>query len=164
MGFFPPPTFRLFSLMTPMLTATGDTTHLLSSRSEDVAMVHAEPLAVGLVLYLVGWTALTAWEEHGVPFLKRQFPMLDIPYVKGQLTLRQKDVPWITPLLFSGPVPPPTLDALLEKRHFCIGHRQGMAQFITFESRDALPGVCERSEEWSDWYGADVMVFKQVER
>ena len=62
-------------------------------------------LLTGLACYAGGLAALTAWEEFVVPELKLRSILPDVPIAKGQLTVRQRRSPWITPLTADGPVP-----------------------------------------------------------
>ena len=115
-------------------------------------------LLTGIACYAGGLAALTAWEEFVVPELKLRSIVPDVPIVKGQLTVKQKRSPWITPLTADGAVP--ALDDL-RKGDVRVGQRNGVAQYLTLDDLRRLSGVQEPSELWSEVYKVPVTMYKK---
>lgn len=147
----------------PLFTATASADPSIGSEMTNVASA-APPsgaLLTGLVCYVGGLAALTAWEELVVPTLKLRSILPDVPLVDGQLTVRQKEAPWITPLTADGAVP--TLDAL-RAGDVRVGRREGVAQYLALDAATALPRVPkvqEPSAAWSEVYGVPVTIYKK---
>mgnify|MGYP003682231833 CR=1 FL=1 len=141
----PPPDVLSSSVFAPPPDAT-QVTNLLG---DDV-------FKTGLVCYIVGLLALTAWEEWVVPRFSVDSTL------PNNLSGEQRRLPWITPLTASTPVPLPTLDTLQTLERYYVGSKMGVAQYITL---DAPPrpreGVYEHSQEWSEHYGVEVYVYKK---
>ena len=129
----------------------------------------AEPMAVelkgslltGVILYIVGLSALTAWEEFVVPRLKLNSILPDVP-IYGNL--RQRDIAekWITPLTADLPIPPPTLQQLSELGKFKVGKRESVTQYITTNPLGrSITGVREVSDDWSKYYDSEIVIYKE---
>ena len=117
-----------------------------------------DPLVTGVACYIAGLAALTAWESYAVPRLQARSILPDVPLLPGQLTQKEKAVPWILPWTADLPVPPPPYEELGGR--FRIGVVDGVGQFLTKEEGEEVRGVREKSEEWSAYYGKTVYVYK----
>ena len=120
------------------------------------AMPHIDDtIKQGICVYLVGLTALTAWEELVVPY----FGLTDRA---NAFTQQERDIEWITPMTADTPVPLPTLESLRTRERQYVGKRDGIPQFIALDvSQPVVPGVCEIDATWSEFYDDDVYIFKQ---
>ena len=108
----------------------------------------------------MGIVALTAWEEFVVPRFNLD-PSL--PANRLRLTKRERDIEWITPLTADAPVPLPTMEMLEERqRRSTLG--RGAAYPNTLRQKRTVPSSREPvryTEEWSEYYDADVYIFKE---
>lgn len=121
-----------------------------------------EPWVVGVGIYVVGLAALTAWEEVVVPSLGLRSITPDAPLGLRQFSREERDVPFLTPWTADLPVPPPPYERL--ETPFCVGKRGAVKQFIVKSESDdvhEVEGVVEKSEAWTEHYGADVIIYKQ---
>ena len=117
-------------------------------------------LATGAVFYVTGLVTLTLWEEYVVPALKLRSIIPDIPRIDGQLTVKERNEPWITPLTSDQTLPYATIEQLKENDRR-IGSRDGISQFITLEPLVHIRNVQEEVKEWSDMYGQPIIVYKK---
>lgn len=120
-----------------------------------------EPWVVGVGIYVVGLAALTAWEEVVVPSLGLRSITPEAPLGLRQFSRAERDVPFLTPWTADLPVPPPPYERL--ERPFCVGSRGAVHQFIAKTEADIqeVEGVVEKSQAWTEHYGADVIIYKQ---
>jgi hypothetical protein len=118
------------------------------------------PLFTGIVFYVVGFAALTAWENIVVPTLQLNSILPDIPLRPGELTQQEKAVEWLTPYTASLQTPPPDKEDLKTRGKHPLGKRGDVRQFITLETKEIRKGVCEVSPEWSEYYDDEVTIFK----
>lgn len=121
------------------------------------------PLGTGVACYLAGLATLSIWEEVVVPALKLRSILPDVPSVTGQLTERQRNARWITPLTADQRLPLPSLDRLRDRDHR-VGSQEGVSQHITVCRLRHVRGLQERSDEWSRFYGTDICVYKGSRR
>ena len=88
------------------------------------------------------------------------------------LTRNEKLAQWITPLTASTI---PTIEELRDEVTHPIGRRERVVQFITpgldpehpfpwLHTLQTRQGVCEPSEEWSEYYQCPIIIFKEVSR
>jgi hypothetical protein len=133
----------------------------MEDAKSNVASFQESPAFSGVVCYVTGLLLLTAWENVVVPKLQLKSILPDVPLLPGQLTQKQKSVGWITPLTANLQTPPPLREELQSRGKYLVGCRGDVRQFITLESRPNHKGVSEMSQEWSEYYGVDVTIFKE---
>ena len=119
-----------------------------------------ESLVVGVGVYLVGFAVLTAWKNSWRP-ASAWAPGTARARGRRQLTKKQRKVPFLTPWTADLPVPPPPYERLQEP--FRVGKRDGVKQMIVKSDGEihAVDGVVEKSDAWSEYYGADVVIYKE---
>lgn len=118
--------------------------------TELAPFLHSSPALTGALCYGAGILSLTLWDH------------LVLPHLLRRLSPTERAQPFVTPLTAMSAVPPPTLDELVEREKHFVGHSATLRQFITLDP-DLVPledDVCEKSDEWSEWYDTDVYVFK----
>lgn len=114
-----------------------------------------------LILFL-----LYAWEMTALPRLQDAGMM---PCEKEKLLPSDKKTKWILPSYADTPVPLPTLSSLPSLQPLYVGYRPGSRntktkQYISLKSSSDIPlekGICEVSEEWSTYYGEEIVIFKR---
>lgn len=119
-------------------------------------------LDTGILFYAISFAALTAYEAFAVPQLKLHGIIPDVPLIAGMLTEREKQAPMITPITADMSVPPPDIRAIRSSPHR-VGAREGVPQFIAVPeiAPPLRPSACEKSEEWTDFYGEPICIFKR---
>lgn len=123
-----------------------------------------EPWVVGVGIYVVGFAALTAWEEVVAPTFGLHSITPDAPLGLRQFSREERAVPFLTPWTADLPVPPPPYERL--EAPFCVGRRGAVKQFIVKGEADdfqEVEGVVEKSQAWTEHYGADVTIYKRRE-
>ena len=136
------------------------TNNLVSSLNIDTLLIN--PVFTGILFYGVGLVGLTLFEEFVVPKLKLNSILPDIPISDNQLTEFQKKESWIIPLTADYSVPLPEKTKLKIKGKHRIGSRNGISQFITLDTNlKTIKNVQERSEEWSEVYNENIIIFKK---
>ena len=120
-----------------------------------------QPWLVGVGVYVVGFAALTAWEELVVPTFGLRSITPDAPLGLRQFSREERAVPFLTPWTADLPVPPPPYERL--ETPFCVGSLGGVQQFIAKTEAEIheVEGVVEKSQAWTEHYGADVIIYKQ---
>jgi len=140
---------------------TSDVLPVVTEGSSFLSQFDNSPLVTGLFFYIGGFAFLTIWESFVVPVLQLNSILPDIPLIGGQLTQKEKAVPWITPLTANLQTPPPNNKELKIRGKYIIGVQGEVQQFITLEKKDLQKGVYEYSKEWSEYYKDEVFVFKK---
>lgn len=115
-----------------------------------------------LLGYVVGISALTAWEEYVVPRLKLHSILPDVPLIPGSLNERERNIEWILPWTADSPVPPPTAQNLKRSGRYIVGTVDNVDQYIVIHDTEppTIRGVCEKSSEWSEHYNETVYIYK----
>ena len=125
----------------------------------------SDPLVTGVVFYVSSLFFLTAWEKWIVPTLKLDsiLPSSTL-LLPGDLTKRERESPFVTPLTSRMSTPPPDLETLVKERKYLVGKVGSVRHFITCEKRDVVKGCSGVSEEWSEYYGEEIYVYKEREK
>lgn len=151
-------TFLGIMLITPLQVAlyTTRTPHATTPVMSDTL---SDPVVTGILCYATGLTLLTIWETYVVPTMNLNSILPKAPLKKGQFTKEEREIAWITPELCA--FSPPHKADLLSRGKYVVGCRDDVRQIITLEKRKLCRGVCDVSEQWSDYYGDDIFIFKE---
>lgn len=124
----------------------------------------ASPLVTGITFYVVGFAALTAWENIVVPKLKLNSILPDVPLLPGEFTQKEIAERWITPEMADSSLPPPSLEQLKERKKHFVGKSVNIRQFISCEKCGPLrPGIVDVSAEWTRYYEEEIFIYKERE-